>query len=88
MNMRTSVDIDLIVFSFVQKLTDREKFGSFISVQINFKDPVSLVIDAENRDEVKNVETAELLEWVIRYKEHVLKHDLPLNDTFYGRYEL
>lgn len=88
MNMRTSVDIDLIVYSFVQKLKDSGKLGSFISVQINFKDPVSLVIDAENRDEVKNVETAELLEWVIRYKEHVLKHDLPLNDTFYGRYEL
>ena len=88
MNMRTSVDIDLIVYSFVQNLQDRKKLGSFISVEINFNDPVTVTIDAENREEVKNIETSELLEWVKRYKEHVIKHDLPLNNTFYGRYEL
>jgi len=88
MNMRTSVDIDLIVYSFVQKLNDRGKLGSFISVEINFNDPVTVTIDAENKGEVKNIVTSELLEWVIRYKDHVLKHDLPLNNTFYGRYEL
>ena len=88
MNMRTSVDIDLIVYSFVQKLNNREKLGSFISVEINFNDPVTVTIDAENSGEVQNIDTTELLEWVNRYKEHVLKHDLPFKNTFYGRYEM
>jgi hypothetical protein len=88
MNMRTSVDIDLIVYSFVQKLQDRGRLGTFVSVEINFDDPVTITLDAENRGEVQSIDTAELLEWVNRYKDHVIKHDMPLKNTFYGRYEL
>ncbi|GEM_PF-4033417 len=88
MNMRTSVDIDLIVYSFVQKLSGREKLGSFISVEISFNDPVTITIDAENRAEAQNIDTSELLEWVNRYKEYVIKHDLPFKNTFYSRYEM
>jgi hypothetical protein len=88
MNMRTSVDIDLIVYSFVQKLSGREKLGSFISVEINFNDPVTVTIDAENKGEVQNIDKSELLEWVNRYKEYVIKHDLPFKNIFYGRYEM
>lgn len=88
MNMRTSVDIDLIVYSFVQKLQDKSRLGSFISVNIDFNEPVAITLDAENRDELKKIETAELLEWVIRYKEHVTKHDLPFKDSFSAKYDL
>ena len=45
MNMRTSVDIDLIVYSFVQKLQDRGRLGTFVSVEINFDDPAEVIID-------------------------------------------
>lgn len=88
MSMRTSVDIDLIVHSFIQNLQSRSSLGRFVTVDINFNSPVTITIDAENRDEAKKVETAELLDWVNRYKEHVVKHDLPFKDTYSVKYDL
>ncbi len=88
MNMRTSVDIDLIVYTFIQKLQNRNRLGSFVTVDIDFRSPVTITLDAENRDEVKSIETAELLEWVNRYKEHAAKHEMPFRETFSVKYDL
>jgi len=87
MNMRASVDIDLIVYSFVQNLQNKERLGSFISFDIRLNSPVEIKISAENTEEVQKLETAELLEWVNRYKEHAVKHEMPIKETYSVRYD-
>lgn len=88
MNMRTSIDIELIVHSFIQSLPNKSRLGSFVTVDINFNSPVTITIDAENREEAKSIKTAELLEWVNRYKDHVIKHDLVFKETYSVKYTL
>ncbi len=88
MNMRPAVDIELIVYSFVQNLKDREKFGRFISVDISLNDPVTISFDAEIKDVLKNIDSAELLEWIGKYKEHAQMHDMPFKDRYSVTFDL
>lgn len=88
MNMRPAVDIELIVYSFIQNLKDREKFGRFISVDISLNDPVTVSFEAEIKDELKNIDSAELIEWIGKYKEHARMHDMPFKDRYTVKFDL
>ena len=88
MNMRLSVDVDFIVYSFIQNLQNREKLGRFAEVVIDFNDPVSVSFKTENKEEEAKIDSTELVGWVTRYKEHRLYHDLPMKEKYEGHFEL